>query len=91
MTAQNDNQTGVRIRTLRGTVVSDKMDKTIRVRVTRLKMNEKYKKQYKVSETYYAHDPENAYRTGETVTIRASRPLSKTKRWVVVPKTEAAA
>ena len=73
-------------RRLRGVVVSDRMDKTVRVRVTRLKMNPKYRKQYKVSQSYMAHDPENAYHTGDVVVIQADRPRSKSKRWSVVEK-----
>jgi small subunit ribosomal protein S17 len=73
-------------RRLRGVVVSDRMDKTVRVRVTRLKMNQKYRKQYKVSRSYMVHDPENAYHTGDVVMIQADRPRSKSKRWSVVSK-----
>ena len=76
------NQTNVR--ELRGTVVSDKADKTVTVRVNRLKMNAKYKKQYTVSRKYAAHDPQNTYHVGDEVVIRLGRPRSKTKRWEVV-------
>ena len=75
-------------RTLTGTVVSDKMDKTVTVKVDRLKMQPKYRKQYKVSAKYYAHDAENAYHPGDVVVIRETRPMSKTKRWVVVGKAQ---
>jgi small subunit ribosomal protein S17 len=85
MHTDNTTQT-TKIRQLRGTVVSDAMDKTVMVEVTRLKMNPKYKKQYKVSTKYAAHDPENAYHVGDKVIISASRPLSKTKRWTVVSR-----
>ena len=74
-------------RLLKGTVISDKMDKTVVVRVQRLKKHPKYRKFYKVSEKYHAHDETNAFHVGDTVTIREARPLSKTKRWVVVSKT----
>lgn len=86
-TAQTTNTAGS-TRTLRGTVVSDRMDKTVTVKVDRLKMQPKYRKQYKVSAKYYAHDPENAYHPGDVVIIRETRPLSKTKRWVVVGKAD---
>jgi len=66
--------------------VGDKSDKTIRVQVTRLKMHPKYKKQFKVTHTFAAHDPENAYHVGDKVIIRETRPLSKSKRWIVVGK-----
>jgi len=73
-------------RTLTGTVVSDKMTKTVVVEITRLKMHPKYKKQYKVSERYKAHDEKGEYHTGDRVIIRETRPLSKDKRFVVVAK-----
>jgi len=73
-------------RLLKGTVVSDKMDKTVVVRVQRLKKHPKYRKFYKVSEKYHAHDEANAFHVGDTVTIRETRPLSKSKRWVVIQK-----
>ncbi len=74
------------MRTLIGTVVSDKMTKTVVVEVSRLKMHPKYLKRYVVTTRYAAHDPERAYHVGDRVVIRESRPLSKTKRWVVVEK-----
>lgn len=73
-------------RTLTGTVVSDKMTKTVVVEITRLKMHPKYKKQYKVSERYKAHDEKGEYHTGDRVIIRETRPLSKEKRFVVEAK-----
>lgn len=85
MNTQNTTPT-TKTRQLRGTVVSDRMDKTVMVEVSRLKMNAKYKKQYKVSAKYAAHDPENAYHVGDKVIISETRPLSKTKRWTVVSK-----
>ena len=68
---------------LTGTVVSDKMTKTVVVQVNRLKMHPKYKKQYKVSDKYKAHDSEQQYHAGDKVVIRETRPISKDKRWVV--------
>ncbi|MCC6405356.1 MAG: 30S ribosomal protein S17 [Candidatus Yanofskybacteria bacterium] len=73
-------------RTLKGIVVSDKMTKTVVVEVLRLKKNEKYKKFYKVSARYQAHDEKGEYHVGDTVLIQETRPLSKTKRWVVIEK-----
>ncbi len=67
---------------LKGVVVSDKMDKTVVVRVDRLKMNLKYKKRYKVSKRYKAHDEENKFKIGDIVKIIENKPLSKQKRWV---------
>lgn len=73
-------------RTLKGTVVSDKMTKTVVVQIMRLKMNQKYKKQFKVTTRYKAHDEKGEYHTGDRVIIRETRPLSKDKRWIVVSK-----
>jgi len=65
-----------------GTVVSDKMDKTIVVEVVILKSHPKYKKRYKVSKRYKAHDEDNKFKVGDKVTIVEGRPMSKDKRWV---------
>jgi len=86
MTTDNTTNAPTNARQLRGIVVGDKSDKTIRVQVTRLKMHPKYKKQFKVTHTFAAHDPENAYHVGDKVIIRETRPLSKSKRWIVVGK-----
>lgn len=71
---------------LTGIVTSDKMMKTVVVQVTHLKMHPKYKKQFKVSRKYKAHDAEGQYHVGDKVTIRETRPISKDKRWIVVAK-----
>jgi len=73
-------------RTLVGVVVSDKMTKTVVVRVSRLKKHPKYKKYYKVSAKYKAHDPEQQFHIGDNVTIQETRPISKDKHWIVVSK-----
>jgi len=73
-------------RTLTGEVVSTAMDKTVVVKVTRVKVHPKYRKRVKVSKKYHAHDPRNEYQVGDVVEIRETRPLSKTKRWRVVRK-----
>jgi len=70
-------------RILQGKIVSDKMDKTVVVTVSRLRKHAKYLKQYEVTKRYKAHDEENKYKTGDEVLISESRPLSKEKRWVV--------
>jgi small subunit ribosomal protein S17 len=74
------------IRKLKGIVTSDKMDKTVAVEVTRLKKDPRYKKFYKVSTKYKAHDQENQYKVGDEVIIELTRPMSKDKRWIVVEK-----
>ena len=71
---------------LTGTVVSDKMMKTVVVEVTRLKLHTKYKKQFKVSTKYKAHDAEQQYHIGDKVVIRETRPISKDKKWIVESK-----
>ncbi len=70
-------------RILQGVVVSDKMDKTIVVEVERRIQHPIYKKFIRRSKRYHAHDETNAIKVGQTVRIIESRPLSKTKRWVV--------
>jgi len=67
-----------------GVVVSDKSDKTIVVKVERVKINPKYKKRYTVSSRYKVHDPKNEFKTGDKVTFVECRPLSKDKRWRVI-------
>ncbi|AMW33030.1 SSU ribosomal protein S17P [Fervidobacterium changbaicum] len=67
-----------------GVVVSDKMDKTVTVKVERLVKHPKFGKYVKRSKKFYAHDENNACRVGDVVEIEESRPLSKLKRWVVV-------
>ena len=71
-------------RVLKGIVVSDKLDKTITVLVSRKVMHPVYKKYIKRSKKYSAHDENNKFKIGELVTIQESKPISKTKKWVVV-------
>jgi small subunit ribosomal protein S17 len=66
-----------------GTVVSDKMDKTVVVRVERLVPHDVYKKYVKRRVTYKAHDEKNEFQVGDRVEIVETRPLSKEKRWRV--------
>jgi len=67
-----------------GMVISDKMDKTVVVRVERLVHHSKYHKFIRRQNKFQAHDAHNACQVGDRVLIEESRPLSKTKRWVVV-------
>lgn len=71
-------------KTLRGTVVSDKMDKTVVVLVERFVKHPKYGKYFKKSKKYKAHDESNAAKTGDVVTIAECRPLSKDKHFEVI-------
>jgi small subunit ribosomal protein S17 len=71
-------------RILQGTVVSDSCDKTVIVRVERRVMHPVYKKYVSRSKKYAAHDADNHYRAGDAVRIEESRPISKSKHWVVI-------
>jgi small subunit ribosomal protein S17 len=67
-----------------GVVTSSAMDKTITVAVERTIQHALYKKTIKRTKKFKAHDEQNACQVGDTVRIRESRPLSKTKRWRLV-------
>jgi len=69
---------------LTGKVVSAKCDKTITVLVETYKINPLYKKRVKYSKKYTAHDESNKAKEGDTVKIRSTRPLSRTKRYELV-------
>ena len=71
-------------RILQGTVVSDKPDKTVTVRVERQVQHPLYKKIIRRSKKFSAHDPENKCKIGETVRIRECKPISKSKTWEVI-------
>lgn len=71
-------------RTVMGKVVSDKMDKTIIVRIERKVKHPLYGKYVRRFSKMYAHDEENTCRIGDVVVIEQARPLSKTKRWKLV-------
>ena len=75
-------------RVLQGRVVSDKMDKTVVVEVTRRVLHPRYRKYVNRSKKYKAHDEANEWKLGDTVLIQESRPLSRTKRWVVIGSPE---
>lgn len=64
-----------------GTVVSDKMEKTIVVRVDRTALHRKYQKRYIVSRRYKVHDEKKEAKLGDTVEFVECRPLSRDKRW----------
>ncbi len=71
-------------RILRGTVVSDRGDKTVVVRVERRYQHPLYKKILRTSKKYSAHDPDNRFKVGDAVRIQECRPISKSKRWQVL-------
>lgn len=70
--------------TLEGVVVSDKMQKTIVVEVSRFVKHPKYGKYYKISKKYKAHDENNKYKVGDKVSIVPTRPISKDKKFKVL-------
>ena len=78
-------------RVLQGTVVSDKCDKTITVKVERRVRHPIYKKYIRKSKKYAAHDENNSRKVGDVVSIIECAPISKSKRWMLVENTPAAA
>ena len=76
-------------RVLRGVVVSDKMDKSITVRVERRVRHKAYGKFITRSKKFMAHDEGNEFKIGDQVEIIESRPLSARKRWAVVSQADA--
>ena len=74
------------MRTKKGLVTSDKMNKTIVVSVHSYKSHPKYKKRYRVTKKFDAHDENNTYKEWDVVVIRETKPTSKLKRWEVVEK-----
>jgi small subunit ribosomal protein S17 len=73
-------------RQLKGTVVSDKMQKTVIVEVETIKKHSLYEKRYKSHKRYKAHSEKSEHKTGDKVVIEECRPISKDKRWRVVDK-----
>ena len=73
-------------RILTGTIVSDKGDKTVVVRVERTLLHPVLKKTVRLSKKYHAHDETNSYKTGELARIVECAPKSKLKTWEVLPK-----
>ena len=71
------------MRKLKGTIISNKMTKTLVVRVDTLKRHPKYQKFYRTSKKFKAHDESGEYRVGDVVTLVETRPTSKDKRWRV--------
>jgi len=71
---------------LKGIVVSDKMQKTVVVKIESIKEHPKYKRRYKVHKKYKAHDENQQYHVGDNVVIEETTPISKDKRWKVITK-----
>lgn len=76
-------------RTLVGRVISDKMDKTVTVQVVRRVKHPVYRKYVSRRKNFKAHDENNECRVDDEVVIEESRPLSRTKRWIVTERREA--
>ncbi len=76
-------------RILQGTVVSDKNEKTVVVKVERRFTHPVMKKTVRSTKNYKAHDENNACKVGDTVMIQESKPISKDKRWVVITEAQA--
>ena len=72
------------MRTKTGTVTSDKMKDTTVITVHTYKSHPKYKKRYRVSKKFHAHDPGNQHKEGDKVTIYETAPISKLKRWTTI-------
>lgn len=72
------------MRTKKWVVTSDVMDKTIVVSIHTYKSHAKYNKRFRVTKKFYAHDEENKFKVWDTVLISETKPLSKSKRWMVV-------
>ena len=74
------------MRTKKGLVTSDKMNKTIVVSVHTYNSHPNYKKRYRITKKVYAHDENNTYKQWDIVVIKETKPTSKLKRWEVVEK-----
>ena len=77
-----------RRKVLKGTVVSDKMDKTRVVQVKSISKHSKYHKIIRSATKFKAHDEKNETKEGDVVRIMETRPLSKDKRWVIIGQAE---
>ena len=71
-----------------GNIISDKMQKTVVVKVERIKEHPKYKKRYKSHKKYKAHYETGDYKIGDKVIIEECRPISKDKNWRVIKKVD---
>ena len=71
------------IKTKVGTIVSDKMTETAIVSIERMVEHKMYRKKYRVTKRFKAHNPENKYKTGDIVIISETKPMSKEKSWQI--------
>lgn len=72
------------MKTLQGIVTSNKMQKTVVVRVDRMRRHPKYQKFFRISKKFKAHDEKGEFNVGDTVIIQETRPLSREKHWRAV-------
>ncbi|MBM4181816.1 MAG: 30S ribosomal protein S17 [Betaproteobacteria bacterium] len=86
----SEQQSEKNVRALTGTVVSDKMNKTVTVLVERKVKHPLYGKIIRLSKKYHAHDENNEFHPGDVVVIEECRPLSRTKTWKVARLVEKA-
>ncbi len=84
MTEVNQKNNTNKNRMLQGVVVSDKVNKTVVVSVSRFVKHPKYGKYYKIDKKYKAHDEDNKYKVGDKVSLKETRPISKDKHFVVI-------
>lgn len=84
MSVENTPESGRRV--LTGRVISNKMDKTVAVEVIRQVMHPTYHKVVRRRNVFKAHDPNNECQVDDVVSIQESRPLSRTKRWLVIDR-----
>jgi len=82
--ANNQVKSETKKRKFFGIVVSNKMNKTIVVKIENTKIHPKYGKRYTVSNKYKVHDEKNQYKEGDKVVFEECRPLSKDKKWRVI-------
>lgn len=78
------NNTIKKLRQFTGVVVSNRMQKTLVVAVTRTKVHPLYRKRYTVTRRFHVHDEKGGHNIGDTVLFQECRPLSKLKRWRVI-------
>ena len=73
------------MRSKKGTIVSTSREKTITVEVHRYESHRKYKKRYRISKKFHAHNPEDKkFEIGDEITIYETLPISKTKKWTII-------
>ncbi|MFH1366887.1 MAG: 30S ribosomal protein S17 [Patescibacteria group bacterium] len=82
--SENEKQNKKRV--LTGIVLSDKMAKTVVVRVEHSKKHKKYHKTFRILKKYKAHDEKGEYHVGDKVMMEETRPYSRDKRWKVIKK-----